>query len=175
MTDDIMKIKQADLSLRDKLRAKFSGVPFSKALLMDISGSMMGGPIERLREIAEDFKGVRRFTFSDYCKEVPMRDKIGGADGGTNMAGAFCSIKDAGILHCVLITDGQPNDKKSALHDARGLKIDIIYVGPEPRPKFLDDLAASTGGTTESVSLQSLAIEGKITKLLGMPKGAIEL
>ncbi|MCI0350608.1 MAG: VWA domain-containing protein, partial [Acidobacteriales bacterium] len=72
----------------------------------------------------------------------------------TGMAGAFLTIKAASIQHAILITDGLPDDERTALLAARGLKLDIFYVGPPPQPDFLRKLAAATGGSFASTTLK---------------------
>jgi len=141
---------QAAQSLQEKLRlslrGKYGKPSDAKALLMDISGSMGGDPIVRLREMASEFTEFRRFVFSDGCQE--LKDKaIPEPHGTTAMHTAFTHVKLHGIDHVVLITDGRPDDENRALLCAQGLKLDILYVGPDPAPGFLERLAKATGGS----------------------------
>ena len=57
----------------------------------------------------------------------------------------------------VLVTDGLPDDEESALREASGLVLDIFYVGPAPKPEFLDRLAraAKAGSKAELASLSA--------------------
>jgi hypothetical protein len=73
---------------------------------------------------------------------------------GTNMSGAFNALRRAGITHAVLITDGMPDSPDAALLAAEGLKLDIFYVGPQPVPAFLGDLARRTGGAFGATTLR---------------------
>jgi len=115
-------------------------------LLLDVSGSMAGflpsgkTKIDSLKEVIQDFSGVRQFSFSDECEEAPPTD----ARGGTNMAEAFYTVKRAGLRRCVLVTDGLPDSAQAALEAVSGLSVNIIYVGPLPAPQFLRDLALRT-------------------------------
>lgn len=163
--------------LRERLRSKYGLPPRATCLLMDTSGSMSGAPIVRLRDIASTFKSVRRFEFNSITQELAPKQVIGDATGSTNMAGAFSHVKTVGIAHVVLITDGQPDNQDAALASSKGLKIDIIYVGPEPAPPFLEKLANHTGGKYGEASLMSKEIETKIMGLLPAPasEGTIKL
>lgn len=121
-----------------------------QCLLLDVSTSMTEPAdadctkFERLQELAAKFPASRKFEFSSNCAEVK---NISAPDGSTNMARAFECIKRSGIKHAVLITDGAPDSESAALHEAHGLRLDILYVGPPPRPTFLEDLARVTGGS----------------------------
>lgn len=141
----------------------------TQCLLVDVSGSMLEDcepgkmKITAVKQICRDFPGVRQFSFSMECKEEPPDRALG----STNLAGAFIFIKEKGITHCVLITDGYPDSETDAMIQAKGLTIDIIYVGPPPAPQFLARLAQATGGQYGSGNLtQTKAIEQKLQLLL---------
>jgi len=57
----------------------------------------------------------------------------------------------------VLVTDGLPDDEESALREASAIALDIFYVGPAPKPEFLDRLAraAKAGSKAELASLSA--------------------
>jgi len=137
--------------------------------------------IEELRKLSKQFPGVRRFQYNGYIQELRPDDEIGDADGDNNEPLAFNTLKKAGITHCVMITDGGADDPPKALLAAIGLKIDVFYVGPDPVPKFLRDLAKQTGGEYGSASLSAIKELGQaITQRLGLPapvgkKGPIAL
>ena len=130
--------------------------PASMALLLDTSGSMMGSPIQKLRELAQEFVYVRRFEFNSTCRELGKWEEIGDATGSTQMGAAFKYVKNVGIDHIVLITDGDPDSETHALQESVGLKIDIYYVGPEPAPHFLAALANQTGGKYGTATLDDI-------------------
>lgn len=123
------------------------------ALLLDVSGSMRWScgngllKIDELWNLVAKFPNVRRFTFSTTCKEIP-RGTTEPAGGGTCLHGALYEVSRAGVTHAVLVTDGLPDSEPAALEAARktGIRLDIFYVGPDPAPGFLRDLANSTGG-----------------------------
>lgn len=146
----------------------------SQCLLLDTSGSMDEScgdgrsKLAVLKLLARDFAETRTFCFNDGCEETQPRK----AEGMTNMAGAFYTIKAAGITHAVLITDGQPDSAEAALDASSGLKIDIMYVGPMPAPPFLAHLAARTGGSYGATSLsQQQQVTQQIKLLLEHKKG----
>lgn len=164
------------------------------ALLLDRSGSMYGDPMRKLREAIRDFKHIRKFQYSDTTQELMDGQEVqnpgarglsedGEYDGNNNEPRAFETLKNAGIKHCVLVTDGYPDNPAASLIAAKGLKIDIIYIGPPPPPKFLEDLAKATGGSYDgSVSFAaqdgSRQLTSRIKGLLPAPedkKGVIAL
>lgn len=165
--------------LQSRLRKTFGGTPDTVCLLLDISGSMAGNRIERLRELVTKFPGVRRFVFSYDCTELPQTAVVPDVEGGTSMHTAFAQLKMCGIEHCVMITDGEPDDPKLALAASEGLVVDVIFVGEDPAPDFLAELAKKRGGKYGNVSLDDLkAITEKVTLMLGpapSKKGPIQL
>lgn len=170
-------IKREGESLSDKLRARLNqkqAVNGESCLLLDISSSMNGLKIAKLRTLADQFKGTRRFEFSTWCQELAFTEQISDDGGGTAMHVAFEFIKKAGIKHTVLITDGEPDNEQLALDAAKGLRIDILYVGPDPAPDFLRHLCRGTGGKYGDVTLDD--IKSLTTRIKGMlPSGTINL
>lgn len=168
--------------LRAKFRAESPGsLPEFACLLLDVSGSMSNliGASERridaLAALAGNFKNVRRFVFHSTCEELGPTDHIGEPRGGTSMHAAFLHVKRAGITHVVMITDGRPDSQSLALEASKGLRIDVFYVGPDPAPSFLQDLARQTGGTYGRASLDARpALESKIRRLLTSPTSGKE-
>jgi hypothetical protein len=144
-------------TLAERLQNKQHKRQEDTCLLLDVSGSMQNmlltgeKKIDALKIIIRDFPNVRQFSFSDDCEERPPTN----AQGGTNMANAFNVVKEAGLRHCILVTDGLPDSRQNALRAATGLRIDIIYVGPLPPPQFLRDLALRAKG---ALSVENLSI-----------------
>lgn len=71
----------------------------------------------------------------------------------TDLAAAlrFAKIADLPGMRFILISDGEPDDETAALSIAASYssRLDVIYVGPEERPRgrdFLERLARSHGG-----------------------------
>lgn len=183
--------KQSNLvpqTLQNKLRANLQAkvasetkYPDTSALLLDISYSMDEwlGPnirkIDELRKLVAGFQNVRRFEFSCTCEELKER-YISEPFGGTAMDIAFIEVKSSGVSHVVLITDGMPDNEKRALDASKGLKIDVLYVGPDPAPEFLKKLCASTGGIYGQATLTARKeLEGTIKGLLPAPGRVIQL
>jgi len=160
------------------------GLTPTSALLLDTSSSMSSHiganqtKISELRKLANGFTDVRRFHFGSAVEELKPSDAVPEPAGGTNLALAFTEVKKAGVTHVVLITDGQPDDARSALYEARGLRVDVFYVGPDPQPPFLADLARVTGGSygkATLTALKELTAAVKQRLCIEAPKGAIQL
>lgn len=133
------------------------------ALLLDISSSMcrrMGADnirkIDNLRIVAEklNFRKIVFHSFAEESWDIPE------PKGSTAMHLAFNLAKSQGIKKVVLITDGEPDSAGMALESAKGLEVDIIYIGDGEPPLFLSDLTNTTGGkfqqaemTTSNLSL----------------------
>ena len=125
--------------------------------------------IDALRDIVRGLTAPRIYAFSVACKRVC--DEIPEPRGGTALHLAFLRLRADGITRAVLITDGLPDDEDAALREVRGLGLDIFYVGPAPKPEFLDRLAAAAraGSRAEQASLSgagSEALLGRATLLL---------
>lgn len=180
------------LSLAEKLRQTLpqqlggsaGGINFGAdtCLLLDVSGSMSDAlesgdaKIVELERLADDFTEVKKYAFNHSVRELKKDEKVGYASGGTNLTLALKVIKGDGVKHCILITDGKPDNPMTALQEAKGLKIDIFYVGPDPAPEFLRQLALASGGTYNKASLDMrMALTGSIRKMLEAPKGPISL
>lgn len=151
-------------------------------LLIDVSGSMEEAVYEEgksrheyttKRAILENLltkipDGITKFAFSH--KVVEFKGDLPFEGQGTRMDFAFEEMKAKGKKEIVLITDGMPDDEQSALQASKGLKIDIIYIGPQPQPDFLAKLAGRTGGSFTNINLVKAGatkeLESKITLLL---------
>lgn len=173
--DKLQKAKVSQsLSILDKLKQMKAAR--SNVLLIDVSGSMaeevseMKSKDEHVREILKKLpEGLTTYAFNSYCRR--FKDGIlPEPSGGTNMSGAFMVMKQNDHYEIVLITDGMPDNSERALLEAQGMKIDIIYIGPEPMPQFLKDLAKKTSGNFTSVDMvaegASALLENKIKGFL---------
>lgn len=145
---------------REALAEKYAGkaettlVSNEVCLLLDRTGSMWGRPLELLNAAVRDFKGIKRFSYADDITEVHEGQEIVNASGGNNEPTAFRYLKAHGFKHVIIVTDGVPDYPVESLSAAKGLKIDVIYIGPPPEPEFLRRLAASTGGTYNRTEIQ---------------------
>lgn len=133
-------------------------------VLVDTSGSMeecdsRGGQTRydvacsELAQLQANLPGkIAVLSFSNhtmFCPDgIPFNQ-----GGGTDLANAlkFARVADVADMRFIVISDGEPQDERSALAEARKYKnkIDVIYVGPEDRPSgrdFLKHLAAASGG-----------------------------
>jgi Mg-chelatase subunit ChlD len=146
-----------------------------RVLLLDISSSMKGRSedpdvtrIEALRKLVVDMKlapGQPVYTFS-YLTERCDPNHIPEPSGGTNLTGAFKKLKEDGHKSVVLITDGEPDNPKSALEEARGFSgLEIFYVGSGQQPSFLKKLAKAGGGSACQVSMDP-QLSATVRKLL---------
>jgi hypothetical protein len=112
--------------------------------------------ITALRELVRGLTAPCIYAFARSCKRVD-RETIPDPDGGTALHLAFARIKSHKITRAVLITDGLPDDETAAIREAAGLALDILYVGPAPKPAFLDRLAraAKPGSRADMATLAS--------------------
>lgn len=133
-------------------------------VIVDTSGSMtshdsLGGKsrydvaCEELAEIQNSMPGkIAVLSFSDHTIFCPG-GKPTMLGTGTDVAGAlrFARVADVPGMRFVLISDGEPDDPRAALNEAKKYqnRIDVIFVGPEAAPrgrKFLEELARVSGG-----------------------------
>lgn len=131
-------------------------------LLLDVSYSMSmddgnGRRIDLLRKAVDTVPNLGStpiYCFSSAVEKVENPTSIPEPSYSTALHFALQRIKADGFTNAILITDGEPDSEELALRDARGLRLGIIYVGPEPVPAFMRRLAQITGGTFD---IQSLA------------------
>lgn len=172
MSRELERSSPGDLKerLRNALAGKF-GPPTpayspdgNPVLLLDTTGSMRTGEdywathiraIDRLREAIRPFRGLRRFWYNDDCRELMPGEEIPEPQGNNNEPKAFRLLKTLGIKNLILVTDGAPDSASESLRAAEGLHIDIIYIGPPPPPKFLEDLARKCGGSFDVVKFST--------------------
>ena len=164
--------KRAETGLLSKVKA-FSS---NKCLVIDVSGSMTDMINNEqtkwsiMNNIIKDIGGYRRFAFSDLCIEIKQEESLPKWYGGTRMDFAFEEIKKNNLKSIILVTDGIPNSEELALNAAKGLNIDVIYIGPQPVPDFLKKLTSLNNGVFTNVDLLSTGgikiLENKIKGLL---------
>jgi uncharacterized protein with von Willebrand factor type A (vWA) domain len=148
-------------------------------LLVDVSGSMAEDcepgrrKIDALREVVATLGPVEMYAFSTRCLKASTVPEPGGC---TNMALAFRRAKADGYDGVVIVTDGLPyvsderRDEAAAMDAVRGLALQIFYVGPEPKPPFLDRLAAAAraGSQAHQSSLRKEARQKLATRVRGL-------
>lgn len=172
----------ADLAQKGQMSIAESFLSADTIILIDTSGSMAahddGGTrsryqiaLEELARLQKSLPGkVAVVNFSSTVEFVP-----GGMpsflSGGTDLAGALQFVKVAdGLVRFIVISDGQPDDDKSALTVASGFrsKIDVVYIGPEDDlrgRRFLEQLAAASGGQFVTAD-RAKELASKVEKLL---------
>lgn len=154
----------ADLAQKSSTSIAESFLSADVVIVVDTSGSMdardsRGGrsryevALEELARLQKQLPGkIAVVNFSSTVEFVP-----GGVpvflSGGTDLTRALEFVKVAdGLVQFVVISDGQPNDERSALAVAGRFesKIDVVYVGPEDDlaggRRFLERLANASGG-----------------------------
>jgi len=150
--------------------------PEKVCLLLDVSGSMCDPAepgirkIDALRSVVRGLTAPAIYAFARICKRV-TRETIPEPEGGTALHVAFARIKSHRFTRAVLVTDGLPDDEDAAIREAVSLELDILYVGPAPKPDFLDRLAraAKAGSQAHLASLGSTdrpALQQQVRRLL---------
>lgn len=182
MNDNLDKRQTTLLSKTSSLKAKIEErKTMSKhVLLCDVSGSMgrmvTGSDgetraIDIVQSVVYNFAGANIYAFHSHCDKVPNGSTdIGQPRGGTQMHIAFKMMHMQGHKQVTLLTDGAPNNSTEAIKAAKGLVLNIIYIGPPPCPQFLEDLAKSTGGTFDTAELiNSRSFKAELTsKIKGL-------
>ena len=153
-------------------------------ILVDVSGSMAqddsrGGQqrykvaCEELAQLQKNMPGkLAVLSFSNATKfcagGVPTFDA-----GGTDLTRAlkFAKMADVTGMRFFVISDGCPDDEKTALDEARKFRnrIDTIYVGDESNKRaidFLKRLAAASGGVHVDAA-RVLELSARVELLLG--------
>jgi|GEM_PF-4534704 len=170
---DLVKKNIASIVTKRKLSDLVKGGKY--VILCDVSASMNepvtdeGRKIDVLIKVLENFPDAKIYEFS-WGTKIVFGGTLSNPHGGTDLAEAFQSMKKFSHDEFILITDGMPDSARDALNESKGLKINIIYVGPQPVPDFLKDLAKATGGKFENVDLisanSSLVLANKIKGFL---------
>lgn len=181
---DLLKVestikKMQDSPLLGKVKNLLRGV------LVDVSYSMA-------ESVGSDYESGQSLSRHDVVQKV-MKDTVepmglrifwfshgfGQAEdgmlpdphSGTDMTGAFKRMKDLGIKHIVLLTDGRPDEEASALQEGKDCQFDIIYIGPKPVPNFLLKLGKLKGNSFQDVDMiksgAGKELGSKIKALLG--------
>lgn len=179
MTEELAKALGTNLTLAQKLRLKKQ----QGCLLLDISSSMASeiepghSKLQALKDIVEGLSIASAYIFSSSIRKV-AKSAIPSvhSGGGTNMAGALNTLKLEGHKKIVMITDGQPDNQATVLEAVQGIELRILYVGPEPKPKFLDELAKAGASFCSQEDLKlTKELTDKVQLLLGSPQEAIQL
>lgn len=140
----------------------------SKNLIIDVSGSMSGDPLDQLKKVVNEFKEkfgdmIRWVAFATEArldKDVNFDIDLATYEcgGGTQYVPAFELVKEKlkqGDLNCdklVMISDGGTCDIDAAIKIAIeiGKPVDVIYIG-QGTQDHLKKLADETGGEFTAV------------------------
>ena len=163
MNNQIAVGSLSDVAQRQNISLAESFLSAKIVVLLDTSGSMNYGDApngktrkehaeKALTSIQGRYPGaVALITFASHVEFVPSGQPSW--DGGTTDLTAgleFVKVADDCGLKIVVVSDGEPDDERSALYVAKAFndKIDVIYCGREGEDgeRFLQRLAAESGG-----------------------------
>ena len=174
-----------DLERRPKARGRVE-IPQNADLILADKSSSMGlaafagkTRIDCVNEALKPFRGrAYMLAFSSRVEELDCGDTLQ-AEGSTNLAAALGRAIELEPIHVLVMCDGEPNSKPSALQAASKLAeqclIDTLYIGPETDVEainFMKELAAVGHGRFSIFSLTEsspLLLEQKIDSLLCLP------
>ncbi|MBQ6238525.1 MAG: hypothetical protein IJK07_09965 [Bacteroidales bacterium] len=158
----------------------------SVTLMLDVSGSMCGKPLDDLKQAVNDLKdkfgdSVRWVAFAsqatlDTDVDNDIDKAYASCGGGTAYVPALDLLMTANqkgqieLEKLVIISDGEPFDVEESRNKILelGCEVDVIYIG-NGNEAFLKELAESTGGTLQQVddvksaNIQTVVAEGIAT------------
>ena len=137
-----------------KLNLDKEDVRTNTLFLLDVSGSMdekvdRVKKIDSLREVMRRYPDAKKICFSTYVDEYV---DIPEPSGSTDLTQALKFIKSnySTYKRIVLVSDGEPNNRKHAKEAASelSLPIDIIFIGKkgDEGERFMEELALTTNG-----------------------------
>lgn len=148
-------------------------------VMADISGSMRGNKIERLkRELSRlwpELGKARLMSFADNPRWVDGPNDLPPVGGNTDLAAALTLAAGAWPSEVVVISDGLPQDEQGALDAAQMIPgtISVLFIGDEMDQRgadFMRRLALVGGGMFAHKDLgRSMAIEGTLRGMLALP------
>lgn len=136
----------------------------SKALLLDVSGSMSGDPLNQLIKVVQEYKAKYgdQIRWVGFASEARLDKEVSGdikkaeaeCGGGTSYVPAFKKAKENlenGELQfdkLIMISDGGTCDIDEAIKIAMemGKPVDVIFIGLSGGEDYLKKLADDTGG-----------------------------
>jgi uncharacterized protein YegL len=163
---------RARLAIAKKQQCEPSAAPNRIALMLDVSGSMAGAPIEKLKDASTSFiqhcnsadtaLGLRTFPKHSEVGEQPLSCDYAAilaailgqhADNGTPMADAMQDILyGMPITRAVMVSDGAPNDtprvyELAHMYQEAQIPIDCVHIGHSSSGEdVLQKVAEITGG-----------------------------
>lgn len=156
--------------------------PVRVVILADVSGSM--GDMAGARRKADHLEDALRLVqsehpadlvaFSAVPKDVPAGRPLPPPSGGTALHLALAHVTRAETGHVVVISDGAPDNRGSALQQARvlvqrGTTISTVYVGQDgdhAAIRFMEELAALGRGRAHRYDLMRHASTARLADTL---------
>jgi Mg-chelatase subunit ChlD len=147
-------------------------------ILADVSGSMRGAKIQRLRsELGKLWPEItaRLMSFADRLNWIENPSHLPEPSGGTDLAGALDLAATVWPAEVIVISDGMPADEDAALRAAERIPgtISVLFVGSDDDQRglvFLRRLAAVGGGQFAHRDLgKTIGIAGEIRSMLALP------
>lgn len=147
-------------------------------ILCDVSGSMRGRKIERLRkELGRLWPEIRArlMWFADGNGWIDGPAQLPGPEGGTYLADALDRAATVFPSEVIVISDGLPESEDRALEAAARLPgiINVVFVGGDDDMRgaeFMRRLARAGGGVMVHKDLaKNLSIEGDLRGMLALP------
>lgn len=124
-------------------------------MLLDCSGSMSLSFAETTRYYAM----MQALPLLPQGRKVYFNDEVSTSvlppSGSTNLAGAINHIRFWQEQKVLLISDGEPDSKETALAAAvaTGKRFDVLFIGSDENGKaFMESLAKATGGQVVTVN-----------------------
>src|SRR5208337_3398430 len=145
MTMELEK-RNSNMTLVERLKAR--KLNSNICLILDVSASMScdvepgKSKINALRDTVLGIVGNPVCIEFSTEARVASKNKISNPKGQTYLSRALELAKDQGFKDCLILTDGDVSnpDKPIALEQAKGMNLQIMYIGAGPRPEFLDQL-----------------------------------
>jgi Mg-chelatase subunit ChlD len=182
MSSDLLPLWPAtsNSSLADRIAAHRRSV--GTFLLLDCSYSMASEiapherAIDKLRKVARQLRlespQLRQIAFPMPNGEeaAEITTDIHEPCGQTPLAGAIDYAAARGAVHLIIVSDGQPDSESAAKTAAKAARcrIDVCFVGAPGSygEAFLRQLASLHGGSCDTLSLATKALETRIRGLL---------
>ncbi len=165
--------------MRNLVKVETSTEPAAVVILADVSGSMRGNKIERLkRELQKlwpELGKARLMSFAFQPEWVEGPHALPAVGGGTDLAAALTLAAGAWPSEVIVISDGLPQDEQAALDAAQAIPgtISVLFIGDEGDHQgadFMRRLALVGGGMFAHKDLaRSMAIEGTLRGMLSLP------
>jgi hypothetical protein len=168
-----MKDNESTLTKLAKLKAR------TRVFLCDVSSSMAEivdlpsyRRIDHLRALLDQFDDpAPLWIFSHEARRSSVEEIRGLMPfGNTALDMAFDCLIAEGYRQVVLLSDGEPDDPDAALAAARGLQLEVIYIGTPPMPDFMRRLAQYCGGSATLIGTKPEdlpRLTKQVQKLLG--------